>query len=371
MNPTRAHLSASRNLGFLLLATTMACGSSASDAGTTESGVTVTPTGDDHPGQLVVTVPAGVTPTDTNDAFTIGGSAPVAFTTPYTLPIGDHTLNIRSCRGQDCGGWSLPFTIQNHATTTVALGAIAFKRTGSDGLLGIDAAIAADGMTANVGTQWVAEDQLQTVAYRLPLAYTYTFGLFDGFDTTVEPSKIDTIDLDVRTNRRQVRIVAPARALGDAAMCKGWTITGKRTDRSKQSAAGIVIPSGTVVLLGEHVTDASQTGEYWLRTGPGDVAPAKFTLGDTGGDPATLNVGRIDVTDVAVKQNDGTTANVRGQYTISRVTTNTAGGEVLDSVCAGQTNTGVDVLPGTYRLVTTYSTVEVGTKTTTQDVTVP
>lgn len=376
MNPTLGHVRLP--LGLLALAA-VACGSATDDAGSAESGVTVTPTGNDHPGQLVVTVPAGVTPNDSNDIYTADNAA-ITFATPYTLSIGNHTLQNRHCHNLACNASTVGFAIQNHATTTVSLGAIGFKRSQADGLLGVDAVMTVsprgsgyDQLTASISNQPVAEDTAQSVGYRIPSAYSYAFGLFDGFQTTVEPGKVDTVDLDGKTNRRQVRIVAPARSLPDAPSCAGWSITARRPDGANATNGGRIsnVAAGAVVLIGELITNGAVPATYTLQTGSFDQYPVAFSLGDVGADPATLNVGRIDVADVAVKQNDGTTVTYHGNYTLSRVTTNSAGGETLSPVCVAPTNSGVDVMAGKYRLVTSYNTAEVGEKTTTDDVTLP
>jgi hypothetical protein len=83
-----------------------------------------------------------------------------------------------------------------------------------------------------------------------------------------------------------------------------------------------------------------------------------LTLSANAGDPATtFQLARIDVDDVQVSLNDGTTEMRSGVYKVELVTT-ANGKETLFTTCAvnAATKTGLTVPPGTYRITTTFPT---------------
>jgi hypothetical protein len=93
---------------------------------------------------------------------------------------------------------------------------------------------------------------------------------------------------------------------------------------------------------------------------------------------------RLDVDDVEVEKEDGTTYKVNGSWQVWRQGPNASWIPVTQrtgqySDCSGtggavaatyRTNTGIDVLAGTYRIVVSYSTAE-GAKTQDFTVSVP
>jgi hypothetical protein len=105
--------------------------------------------------------------------------------------------------------------------------------------------------------------------------------------------------------------------------------------------------------------------------------PVPLQLGP--GDTKTIKLERLDVDDVEVTKENGETYMVRGTWQLYRQGPNNAWLPItIKQDCsngAGQaasfpTNAGLDVLPGTYRLVISYTTGE-GPKTQEQTVTVP
>ncbi len=382
-----------KTMGSLVLASfAAACAAaSASDTGSSESGVTVTPTGNDQPGQLVITVPEGVDVSGQyigtrNELFLVDGQPSLAMTVklPRTLSVGAHSLDDMPSGATARGVGSVAVTIQNHALTTVALGGISYHRSGADSLLGIDATSADiwyNGSThPHVGqlyTDGSATDYITTIAARIAGTYHYDFGLFDGFDAKVEPGTLDAVDVDGRANRKQLRIVAPdARALPDAA-CSGLKLDARRPNvisgttfteirtMTGPSFKPLVLPLGAALVIGEYVGAGSTPVTYTASP-----VPLAIAFGPVGGEPATLKLDRIDVTDVDVKQTDGSTVKSRGSYTLYQVTT-VNGADVQTAICRSQTNTGVDVGPGRYHLVVDYDTVEAGPKQDMHDLTIP
>lgn len=89
-----------------------------------------------------------------------------------------------------------------------------------------------------------------------------------------------------------------------------------------------------------------------------NVAGRTTTLSQTS--PNAITINRVDVDDVVVTREDGSTYAARGTYELFY-----GGNRVVGAL---STNTGIDVLPGTYELVITYSTVD-GQKTQRQTIT--
>jgi hypothetical protein len=87
------------------------------------------------------------------------------------------------------------------------------------------------------------------------------------------------------------------------------------------------------------------------------VAGRTQVLGQSAANAVTLQ--RLDVDDVTITREDGSTYLVKGSYEVF------FGG---NRVVSASTNSGIDMLPGTYELVITYATVD-GTKTQRQTLT--
>ena len=79
------------------------------------------------------------------------------------------------------------------------------------------------------------------------------------------------------------------------------------------------------------------------------------------GQTVALNLGRIDIGDVAVTREDGSVYKARGTFTVTCTDDNVVVGTF-------STASGIDVLPGNYRVDVNYSTAE-GPKTQTYNVT--
>lgn len=81
------------------------------------------------------------------------------------------------------------------------------------------------------------------------------------------------------------------------------------------------------------------------------LGPRTIRLAVHDGETTPLTLGRIDMDDVTVKREDGTTYLAHGNYTVTCITDGAAIGSFA-------TKTGIDVLPGDYRVDLTYSTAE-------------
>lgn len=239
----------------------------------------------------------------------------------------------------------------------------------------------------------------------LPGQYELQFGLFDGFTFEMAGAAVSSVDLRSFATRRSLAIVAPTRSFPNA-VCPppylvtpsvpipgvpAWFVFGTKNGAERSSPA-FVASDGEQVLLGENASDGSPAGSYLLAFGEtyedeGYVTnsnPSGLTFSGWGegalaisanpGDPpAVTTIGRLDIDDVMVTQNDGSTADYPGTYVIQQQKGVDANGNAIwtNFGCSAPTKTGFDVPAGTYQVTTTYETLQDGNKTDVQTVTVP
>jgi hypothetical protein len=202
----------------------------------------------------------------------------------------------------------------------------------------------------------------------LPIAageHEVNFGLdqIDGVPVTLAEGDNKRINLTDPAGRRVARLEAPTRDLPEA-VCGGfWEIS---TPRAFGVANKIVtVKGGETLDLG--VSPRHEGKGYQLRASSWSRA-IQVPLGDRGAGPKVLALGRIDVDDVSL---NGGPSTVKGTYDVfpADASGKASGGSIL--ICHPATNTGVDVLPGHYRVEVTYRTVEAGTKTDVHIIDVP
>jgi hypothetical protein len=188
---------------------------------------------------------------------------------------------------------------------------------------------------------------------------------------TIAAGDIKGIDVAPPNDRRAFLIRGPKRAFPDANCGRVITITAPQTATASVGSSDINI--GDASHQPAFVFEHSSYAPVAYNLGMFGVLSADVPLGPVGGAPTEAHVGRIDVDLVAVKKNDGSTVPTPGTYEIRQVFAG-AGGKPETfgrSFCLNSaTKTGVDVLPGTYEITTTYNTVETGTKTDVQRITI-
>jgi hypothetical protein len=113
------------------------------------------------------------------------------------------------------------------------------------------------------------------------------------------------------------------------------------------------------------VTPASGTVSYEISVN-GTRAP--LPLAAVGAAPVDFQVGRFDVDHVDVTNADGTHKNVPGLYKVSRLNVDGTVGYHVASDC--KTNSGLDVVPGKYKVSVAYRVTE-GPKTVEYTIDVP
>ncbi len=376
---------------LLLLAA--ACGSPAGSDTTTPAGasaeeVVVKPVGGDHPGSLLVTLPANAP--NGLFAYTLWVSkmtagvasmpSPIGINQPNKLASGTYCLTLVtteynstatvSDKFQDC-----TIQVSPKQTTTYPLSVVTFKK-GATVTLGVDPVDAftstmilsslkgGDGKTTTFG------DSYGINAVRPAGNYHYAFGLFDGVDGKVAAGAVQAVDVSSLAQRRSLVVTASVPTFPSYNGNQTAQLVVKAVKGAAFAQVGFHVPYGTgAVLVGEY-DDHTPVGTYTLELN-GDYL--EVALSATAGAASTaFAVQRIDVDDVAVDRDDGSTVATSGTYAIDRVMTGAGGATVYKNIVQrAPTKTGVDVFPGSYRITTTYRTTEAGFQNSVDTVTVP
>lgn len=240
----------------------------------------------------------------------------------------------------------------------------------------------------------------------LPGDYVFSWGLpiLDEKNESLAKGKFETVNLDPAEKRATIKVKAPTRELPNAAFGCGSAHRNFLIQRNADNSAGAYgEPDGSVQQQGaggatsEGIvawqalpltkdTDfrvfpfaASEGAMHYEYVVNSVVVPLDVKPGKT----VTVPVERLDVDDVEVEKEDGSTYNVKGQYVVYKQGPNNSWLPITQyqqsyyGGCSGTraawsapTGTGLDLPPGTYRLVITYNTAE-GAKTKDEVVTLP
>jgi hypothetical protein len=291
---------------------------------------TVTPTG--NAAQLLVTVPDGITLTPETTIVARRGSNPEVTLVPgeaHAVTAGEYCLTTRVGSFVSHPVCNVPVT--NGQQTKVAFGAVTFDITPGERVLGADARNEGVFFYAN------ANPDIQPLALPKALAhpagtFTYYFGP-DHLKVTVEEGKLTTDMFDKPATSGLARLLPPAtRDFPDAPEAMGFTVY-----------AGDWVSNG-IVRLDTPVVVRASSAQFRTYAGFQSVP---VPLAAPGQPAAPVQLGRIDVDDVAVTMPDGTVAQVPGTFTVS-----SAGLGNLCNACA--TKHGVDAPPGAYQISVKY-----------------
>lgn len=185
----------------------------------------------------------------------------------------------------------------------------------------------------------------------LPGDYVFDYGLpiFNKVSFTLTAGKAKDLDLGV-DKRATLHIVMPSREyptfycnrpqLLQPVDGRGVPVIGTRTNSTETDATYRVFPF-------------APGGGHYLYT----VQGLSATLDPKPGDKLTLKVKRIDVDDVNVTREDGSSYTVAGTWTVLHEDAN---GQFAPFAACGNipTKRGIDVVPGVYKIVTSYNTQE-------------
>lgn len=339
---------------------TIACtGSADEDVGDQEGAWRAKPNGEDSKiGAVLVDAPAPPPGTQLLvTKYTVGRSKTADLGTP--IP----GLSAGEVFAEMTGTLNAYPMIKAGATTTIHLGGVVTTRDPArptvgltlDGNLAFSTSTISAIPDVRATTGAFNPGVSQAVAQAVPAGtYVVRYGFGDGATVKVTEGAFATLDLTANAGRRIARVTASPAEL-PSVMCAGFNqirgmrIVGKAGDGAARTA---IIPIDKPFEVGQHeavVKGRSASDVALTYTLPCLAMPAPLPLGSTGAGPLDLKLGRLDVDDIAVTQNDGSVRAVRGKY---QVYDKNGNGMLLNPL---DTNTGVDLPPGTYDVVATYT----------------
>lgn len=333
----------------------------ADDSGQDEGATVIEPDGTDNPGKLMVSTPNGAADPTTFKLDNAPTARPLGQLVDG-LKVGAHTVTLET-RGTN-------YTVTTAASIAVAAGQTAVV---TPGLVRVDARTTARtfglGKDAtdsqiqvlngtNLGTVAPTSDGSSAMAV-IGSGFEVNFGIsnIDGIAVAPQAGNTQQITLSGNAGRRISRIQAPASRDMPPANC-GWqkdvymvSINASGGQRSVTLAPGETIDFGTSPRFDNY--------HYYLQANAWQSS-VDIPIGQRGAGPELTKLGRIDVDDVLI---NSTQPRVKGTYQIYRANPDGSakGGGLLS--CSPSTKTGVDLLPGKYRVEVSYSTIEAGLKT--------
>lgn len=433
----------SKALSLLLLLAAPACTSSdAEDSTGDESDLRVKPKDGETLAQLVVTTPPGWTlstnPADDGSATYRGAgvTTDLKLNTPARL-----NANATPTPITFSGKFDYPFTATNVTltkgkTTTLALGSLKptyvpasdptstlWRDFGPRPHLTVG--FTAPGATAEVAVIggltfpafWAGAPQKALLAPPGAYRFSWNLPILDDVKRTLGDGENATVSLAPPDRRATIIVKKPAsRELPDVTFPGSWChaptstfLVQRNADNSSltlgeptswdQNAAVRSLPAKPILEGGTQYSAAEKIASWAALAMKDDTTVKVFPFAASEGtahyelvvngvptivdlkpgDTKTFQLERLDVDDVEVTKEDGSTYTVRGTWKLFRqgpnnswipVTHRTDCSTGPGAQVAFSTNAGLDVLPGTYRLVFSYTTAE-GAKTQEQIVTVP
>jgi hypothetical protein len=302
----------------------------------------------------------------TNEAWDVLISAAVA----------DHVVTVDSSAPGIRVGASVGVRLERGKETVVHLAALRVKRAGTENVLGLQGStIYSDGASRGVYPNAAFEVQsgvATTAALHVPADYTHVvrWGILDGvvFEGAAA-GKSSTLDFNRVGSRQRAKLVAPKRELPDACTAGGVDPGAVEIAGYGEKTVGGLGSADLVVGFNPEIAALSQRGPkvegvtYRLPCG----LPMPLAYSAPGGTAKVTTIGRIDVDHVEVTLPGGATETRPGRYRIYAGATTTTPIHETDF----PTNTGIDVPPGSYTVVTTYTSNSGETKTSVSRVTTP
>jgi hypothetical protein len=198
--------------------------------------------------------------------------------------------------------------------------------------------------------------------------YEVRWGFADGMEfTTGAAATITTANLSNVTGRQRVEFVPPVRELGNACVSStGNSMRLSAPNVSPYREFYVNISKESLIVGFNPKIFRSETPPKVVYRLPCLSDDVSLTYGALGGAPLQINIGRIDVDHVDVTTASGTVEQREGTYEVLNPKT----GLRVTNDERYKTGTGLDVPPGTYKVVVSYQ-ADTGTKTFTEVVTVP
>ena len=420
-------------LGLLSITTAACTADSGNDdgAGQDEGEKRIKPTDSENLGRIQINWPQGwqVPVNPAQDATAAYRGSNIAIGTASRLKEGDGCVGLSSGlgNGQECG-----VGITKGKLTSFDLSAI--KPTAdlsNNGKLAVDFGpkpwlqITRQGAMLQVGGQSdvvVWSDQNRTaingllarqngvIAFGGSYVFSWQLPIIDPIKKTIARGDNQTVDLNPAERRATIHVAAPKRELPNAvATCstpnRNFIVQRKLANQTNaysepdgysqrsateggtpgyNGAEGIVawrsVPLDKDMDIRVFPFAESEAPMHYEWIVNGVVIPIDAKPGQT----SNVSIQRLDVDDVEVEKEDGSTYTVRGTYQVYRQGPNSSWIPITQNTsqysdCSGYagrgtwtppTGTGMDLPDGTYRLVINYNTAE-GPKTQDQTITLP
>lgn len=359
-----------------LVSSLAACSAQSSDEGVDEGATVVTPHGDDSPGGLNVVLPQGASnvasakfdPDARNEWLPLG----TAFT---PLGVGNHPFEVAASSSEFQVTTRDTAAVSSGKTTTVTTAVISPVATGTPLTFGLDQPannfqISTGSMQASWMRVAAANGNVNLPVVGAQIAFQFGVkdanGVFtDGTKFNIGAGSIAKLDIRDAVQRRRVEVQAPAsRDLPDGTCSLSpapWVLSPTVANRE----VPISFPTGTSMELGM-APWRSDAETYTLRN-PITTLSSTLPMGAKGAAPAVFKIGRIDVAHVQLTNGSP----IKGVYQIYEVDAQGHASTAPVLRCELHTGTGVDLPAGKYRVVTTYQTVEAGSKQDVTDVVIP
>lgn len=384
-----------KNFGWVVCLAVAACGGGSEaqdgDYGEVEGAKRIKPKDGESLGSLLVELPANVSVSAQNVGLYFNAQS-VAVGTPKRMNPIKSCLGVRGNSNGQVTSNKCEVELERGKTTKVKLSALELKYdpqvlsvhlgpTPQPGIWHKTNGVTEE-QVAQPGTfgVWVSPGQTAQQYVVADGDYRVGFGISNLSDISlsVAPGAILTQTLAIPDKRGFVKATKAVRELPNAGSCPNFYVV------ARKGAYGQGDPLAGVVSQGYFTLDAETKVAMFPYQGQ-DAAHYEVVLHDVvqpidvkEGKTVALNLERIDVDDVEVTTENGETRNVRGTWQAFRAG---PGNSWLplnprDASCnyranmSFYTNSGIDVLPGTYKVVVTYATAE-GNKTQEHVISVP
>jgi hypothetical protein len=351
-----------------------------------EHSIRVKPGGSDKPATLTIELPDLLKPkaAQANGQIPLLSSSAKRLTygTPVAMPSGpvDIQYSWLNNRGDVYQTYKFPISLQPSERRTITLGGVTF-RPPREKVVGIDVfptfVSETRKSTGQVPVDLSKLDVTKTLA-RFADTFKYQWGVSDGTEIQVTSNVVTSVDFNDYSKKAALRIVTPARFYPNCYAGPSYqeyyriAVTTQVPTRPSTLIDPLDASGSTFVVADVGDSAGARQHRLWTAGSLNDESNAiPLTLSPAGGAIATLALGRVDVDDVDVATNTGSTT-VKGTYRLYKITQKN-GQDVVSTrpITQCPTSTGIDVVPGRYKLVVDYQTVETGVKQTVDIIDVP
>jgi hypothetical protein len=174
-----------------------------------------------------------------------------------------------------------------------------------------------------------------------------------AMDVTIAAGEAKDIDLTTTDKRATIHVIPPSSRSFPNSACSRSDWLAQRSD-SGTIVRQMAVPATADASYKVMPLAAADGSHYEMLTADGSGTPLTVAAGQT----VDFKVKRIDVNDVSVTREDGSTYAATGSYVVSRKDLATGTFQPLLGGCASNTATGLDVAPGVYKITTSWTTAD-------------